>query len=292
MMCVPRHTARALAASLLLGAGLHPGAAAAEIYRWTDAEGRVHFTEQLDRVPPAQRPGARERARSAPPRTINFSGSPAVPAAAAPGAPAGARLRPGQTIEIPFTRDGSLMRVEATVNDQLSLPFLVDTGASGVSLPRAYADRLGLRVGADGQAIRVETANGTVTRPVVQIQSMDVHGARVERLEATVNPLMQVGLLGGDFFNNFIYRVDAAAGIITLTPNENIRGGVGADEWQRRFMAIRDPLARLDAHIRQNPDLRQEELAALAEHRAGLAARLAELEREADRLDVPQIWRD
>ena len=49
----------------------------------------------------------------------------------------------------------------------------------------------------------------------------------MEGLNATINPAMEVGLLGGDFFNNFVYRVDAAASVITLVPNDRMRGGLG-----------------------------------------------------------------
>ena len=39
-----------------------PGAA--EIYRWTDERGRLHFSQDLDRVPPRYRAQAEARARS------------------------------------------------------------------------------------------------------------------------------------------------------------------------------------------------------------------------------------
>src|SRR4029453_4354031 len=39
-------------------AALIGGPVRAEIYQWTDAEGRVHYTQQLDRVPPDQREAA------------------------------------------------------------------------------------------------------------------------------------------------------------------------------------------------------------------------------------------
>ena len=42
--------------------GLGVASANAEIYRWTDADGRVHFTQDLSQVPPDQRAGAKEKA--------------------------------------------------------------------------------------------------------------------------------------------------------------------------------------------------------------------------------------
>jgi clan AA aspartic protease (TIGR02281 family) len=263
----------------------------AEIYRWTDEQGRVHFTQSLDRVPAAQRAEADARAKRGTSRSLNRAGGSSDPAAPAPTLRR-AQRRPGGTLQIPFSRDGTLMRVDAMVNDTLRVPFLVDTGASGISLPSAYAERLGLAVGPDTERVQVHTANGIASRALVTLQSVEVGGARVELLEATVSPSMSIGLLGGSFFNNFVYSVDAAAGVISLAPNDNIRGGHGADAWRRRFRELRDPLERLDAHVRDNPKLRDGERAELARHRGSLVERLQALEREADQLDVPQIWRN
>ena len=56
-------TALGLGLVLLL---ILPTWSSAEIYRWTDAEGRVHFTQDLSQVPPAHR--ARAEAGAAAPR--------------------------------------------------------------------------------------------------------------------------------------------------------------------------------------------------------------------------------
>jgi TPP-dependent pyruvate/acetoin dehydrogenase alpha subunit len=119
-----------------------------------------------------------------------------------------------------------------------------------------------------------------------------VGGARVEGLHATVNPAMQVGLLGGSFFNNFVYRVDAAEGVITLEPNDRIRGGLDAQSWRARFRAVRDPLERLEAYLREREISRAGERQRLEQRRAELRESLARLEDEANRFDVPVAWRE
>jgi hypothetical protein len=137
----------------------------------------------------------------------------------------------------------------------------------------------------------VITASGTVSRAIMTLQSVELAGARVENLHATVNPAMEIGLLGGTFFNNFVYRVDAAAGYIDLKPNENIRGGMGAIDWKRRFRAIQRPLARLENHL-ETADIDDEQERAYLENRAvTLRAQLDALALEANRLDVPYAWR-
>jgi aspartyl protease family protein len=259
--------------------------AAAEIYRWTDAEGRLHFTQSLDQVPPQYRDRAKQDARQQPPSKFQTYESPSA------RKPAPQSVRYGEQIRVPFVRDGSLMRVDVQLNDQLSAPFLIDTGASGISLPSHVAEQLGIRIRPDTPHINVITAAGVVARPVVRLRSVQLGRARVENLEATVNPAMQVGLLGGTFFNNFIYQVDAAAGEILLVPNDRLRGGLDETEWRARFHDLRDPIARLEAHLAANEGMRQGERERLKRHRTVLLEQLEELERHANRLEVPHAWR-
>ena len=75
-------------AACFVASGWEP--ASAEIYRWTDPNGREHFTTDLSRVPPQYRPRARRTARppagAAPPAAARPA---AGPAAAASPSPAG-----------------------------------------------------------------------------------------------------------------------------------------------------------------------------------------------------------
>ena len=259
-----------------------------EIYRWTDAQGRIHFTERIDQVPPAQRAAARERAAAGSPgRVHTYSGS-SSETPALPLPPRGSR----REVEIPFTRIGSLMRVDATVNDTVRVPFLIDTGASGVSIPDSYAEKLGVRIRSDTPHVRVTTANGVVARPLISLRSIEIAGARVENLSATIDPGLDFGLLGGSFFNNYVYRVDAARGVMTLSPNDQMRGGLDEAQWRDRFRAFTDPLSRLESYLRDHPYLDARERSVLSAREAELRTGLRDLERQADEMDVPQIWRE
>ena len=114
------------------------------------------------------------------------------------------------TMRIPFERHGTLMRVEVLLNGRVRAPFFIDTGASGVSIPWTVAQQLGLQITDETERIRVKTANGVVAEPVVQLKSVQLGPARVENLRAAVSGSMDIGLLGGAFFNNYVYQVDAA----------------------------------------------------------------------------------
>ena len=107
----------------------------------------------------------------------------------------------------------------------------------------------------------------------------------------TVNPTMDIGLLGGSFFNNFVYQVDAARGVIRLEPNENVRGGLSAQQWTHRFQELRAPLAKLDHYLATEEKLPRCERERLERHREELQQALGALDQEANRFSVPYRWR-
>jgi len=269
----------------LLGAIVLAGSTpvGAEIYRWTDEQGELHFTQSLDQVPPRHRAAAKAEAEAARPGRLQRYPTASPPASAS---------RHARSLQIPFRRHGTLMLVDVRLNDSVEAPFYVDTGASGISLPAPVAERLGLGAGPETPHVYVRTANGVASHALVNLDSVEVAGARVEGLEATVNPSMEVGLLGGAFFNHFVYQVDAAAGVITLAENPDLRGGVGAEEWRERFRRVREPLGRLESHLETSalagPGRREE----LETRRTELERSLEALEREANRLGVPAAWRE
>jgi clan AA aspartic protease (TIGR02281 family) len=275
--------------------------ARAEVYEWTDGAGRQHFTEDLERVPPDQRAGASERARSRPASRLQTY---STGAAAAPAAPAAdplprlfgsrtARLGPdGGALRIPFTKRGTLMLVQATLNDHVHAPFLVDTGASGISIPDRVARELGVRIDADTPRLPVQTAAGLVAEPLIEIESIQVGSARVERIAALVNSSMDVGLLGGSFFNNFVYEVDAAAEVITLRPNDGVRGGLSELQWRERFRETRGELVRLERYLAENELARESRRAELERNLESLREAADALDREANAAGVPRSWRE
>ncbi len=203
-----------------------PSPAFAEMYRWTDASGTLHITENLANVPAQHRAAASSRKPSGA-RGLQHYGSAKTrrPRVAALSVSSLRHSSPdqtasaGQEILVPFERVGNLMKIKVRLNDHVVAPFYVDTGASDISLPRSVGTQLGLVAGSEtGMATEV-TANGAIQVPVIQLDSVQVGGARIENLLATVNPMLEVGLLGGSFFNNFSYSVNPAEGLIILRPN-------------------------------------------------------------------------
>jgi aspartyl protease family protein len=84
-----------------------------------------------------------------------------------------------------------------------STEFMVDTGASVVSLGQVEADRLGLdyKNGVPGMA---RTANGTVPMRIIVLNSVRIGDVEIANVEAAVHPgSIGVVLLGNSFLTRF-----------------------------------------------------------------------------------------
>ncbi len=288
------------------------GLAGAEIYQWTDDNGRVHFAQNLSQVPARYRARADWRAKldaaksNDPVQRISID--PAAPdptasprAATSASAVAGSALT-GQSgareiYKIQVSRAGTGMIVEVRLNNSVSAPFLIDTGASDVLVPKRVADQLGITLDATTRTKRYSTANGIITRPVVMLRSVDLGGALVENVPASVTPDLSFGLLGLSFFNHFTYNVDAANGILTLEPNHlaaagAIRGGRSQAQWSSEYLSLKQRLTMIEEERSRTPSTHSRELQRLTAQTDDLERQRGLLEAEADQARVPMAWRD
>lgn len=298
----PARCVRVLGTGLLVlwSLGLAASIAQAEIYRWQDGAGRWHFAQDLNQVPDRYRAQARGKA-------VEEGSGPAIqryqpnPAAARPSPTTGRSAGRGSTGEgevhrIRVARTGTSMRVNVRLNDDVTAPFLVDTGASDVVIPKSVADALGLDLEKSRTAF-YRTANGTVQQSLVTLESVDLGGARARNVPASVSTTMSIGLLGLSFFNHFKYRVDPASGIITLQSNGLaeagvLRGGRSESQWRGQFAALgarRRAVERALAESSGNRARRREELEGFL---AEVDRQVRVLEDEADEARVPMAWRD
>ncbi len=286
---------RALVVSMLVAISM-PAPVRAEIYRWTDSEGRVHFTGDLSRVPPGQRGAVKDAAavERGPSRVQTYE---TPPAARAPGSLRVEGLSSaGRAHRIRVESAGNAMIVPVRINGQTVAPFLIDTGASYVLLPRQVALEAGVVIGPDTRKMRFQTANGVVEQPIVTLDSVELGSARAGQVAASISDGMEVGLLGLSFFNRFTYQIDAAAGVVTLRENDleasgQLVGGRSRAQWHGEFEALRAQIAELDSERDRVPSSRSLRHGRLEEQAAQLARQLEALEAEADQLRVPQSWR-
>jgi len=86
--------------------------------------------------------------------------------------------------------------------------FLVDTGATAVSIGQPEAERLGLRF-REGRRVMTQTANGATQAYVITLTSLRIGEVEVYNVEAIVVPSqMSHILLGNSFLTRFQMRRD------------------------------------------------------------------------------------
>ena len=192
---------RPLLIVLVLLAG--PITAHAQMFRWMDDQGRVHFCEGLDCVPERFRTTARPMALPTPPP---------APEGRKDGPPSG-------VTKIPF-QPGKPILVNAKVNGGGPVTLMLDTGADTTVINPLALWRLGISTWFAPRA-EIRGATGTTSVDIVRVQSIEVG-------EAKAGPLVVVahdidfkdadGLLGRDFLNHFNVNIDSVAGVVTLSP--------------------------------------------------------------------------
>lgn len=196
-------TGRLLVAGWLVAALLFPGGAVAQIYRWVDDGGGVHYSEGIDSVP------ERYRARA---RPVPYERSPSPPESKPREAPAG-------VTRIAFT-PGAPILVNAKIDGAGPVTLLLDTGADRTVIAPLPLWRLGVST---RNARRGELVGVTGRTPVemVQVNSIEVGEARAGPLTIMVHEAdvkNADGLLGRDFLDQFTVTIDSGAGLVTLAP--------------------------------------------------------------------------
>jgi aspartyl protease family protein len=94
--------------------------------------------------------------------------------------------------------------------NQTPVVFLLDTGASDISVPAGLARQIGLK---RGPAMRYQTANGAITVYATTLAKVDLGGIVLQQVRASINPNMEDDevLLGMSFLKQleFTQRGDS-----------------------------------------------------------------------------------
>jgi aspartyl protease family protein len=96
------------------------------------------------------------------------------------------QVAPGSELVLKRSRDGHYV-FPGTINGQ-SVSFLLDTGATLVSVPAHLAGELGLQAGAQQQSI---TANGTVATRATRLDALAFGPFEIHAVPASLNPGMR-----------------------------------------------------------------------------------------------------
>jgi aspartyl protease family protein len=87
-----------------------------------------------------------------------------------------------------------------------AIQFLIDTGATSVSITQSEAERIGLKYRA-GRRVLTQTANGVVPAHLTVLDSIRVGSVEVRNVEAIVIPGdMSHVLLGNSFLTRFLMK--------------------------------------------------------------------------------------
>ncbi|MBI5276599.1 MAG: retroviral-like aspartic protease family protein [Burkholderiales bacterium] len=111
---------------------------------------------------------------------------------------------PARGNRLVFTMDsGGHFMPRGSINGR-SVQFLVDTGATSVSLSKEDADRIGVKYEATGRPVMLHTANGNVRGWLVKLDSVRINDVEIYGVEAVVSPAgMPHVLLGNSFLSRF-----------------------------------------------------------------------------------------
>ena len=269
--------------------------ASAQMYKWTDEKGTVHFTDDPSNIPEKYRPdtetrkgpteppspGTKERQTPSPPQPVT-------------------KIPESKGFEIALSRRNQIMFAEALLNRRLKRNFVVDTGASFTLIDRSTASDLGITVDEYTPFIPVATASNVILTPLVTLKSVLVGQAEVENVDALVYtmPAESKGLLGNSFLGNFRVVLDSVNSKMTLYPAQGVPssdrpGGYDKDYWVSRFRylhynlevlnKLRATYERKDARIELN---RVNNAIRFFENQ------LNEWERKASYSGVPHNWRE
>ena len=266
----------------------------AEMYKWVDEKGTVHFGDDLSKIPEKHRPDAELRKA---PKEIPLTGikeKPVPPDSSAP------KLMEPEGIEVSLFRRGEIWMAEAVLNGRVRQHVIVDTGASFSLISWQAARELSLTIDENTPFIPIASVSNVILTPLVTLRSLQVGRAEMENVDALVHnmPSGQEGLLGNSFLNKFKVVLDSVNGKMTLfpvqgSPSPDRPGGYGKEYWEGRFRFYHRYLNELK-RVRADYEKRgaRSEMNRIVNAVRYFENQLSELERKASFSGVPRHWRE
>ena len=124
-------------------------------------------------------------------------------------------------IVIEFTPGSRQIPVTAVINRNTYQSFIVDTGASMVTIPSATAQELGLSLDGQNPMRKIITAGGVQYAPEVNLSSITIEGWEVNDIKALVLDIPNQpdwGLLGLNYLHRFRVDMNSEEGVLLLEP--------------------------------------------------------------------------
>lgn len=266
-----------------------------EIYKWTDRNGKVHFTDNPATVPKAYRDQINaQTAKPSQSKNATSSRTSAQPNTSTSAVPTQRThaVRTPQVFLVPFKRAGNSMFVRATLDGFVRVPLIVDTGASLTVISTVTAKRLGLNL-ERAAMIPMRSASGVFLAHLTKVRSMSVGDATVKDVDVVVHdisPGRERGLLGMSFLDHFNVTIHSLQDVMSLKPLDQVTGiplygGKPESWWRNKFRFYRRQMSFIDTYLAERSS------AQLEQSRRYFQSELATLERRARLASVPRAWR-
>ena len=266
-----------------------PFVARAEVYKWIDEKGNIHFTDDPSKIHEKYRTDAESRKVPKEAATLGVESKPSPPVTKAPES---------KGFKVQLSRKHGTWETEVILNGKMKKPFTVDTGASFTLIDERTAKELNVTVDEDTPIIPISTASGWGFVPLVTLKSVRVGEAELQNVEAVVLTMPSGGgLLGNTFLNKFGVHIDSTNEKMTLSPTEgkpspDHPGGHSKDYWISQFRFYNQMLADLnDARTYYQRQGKMSELRRVDKAVQYFENQLNEWERRASFAGVPRNWR-
>jgi clan AA aspartic protease (TIGR02281 family) len=135
------------------------------------------------------------------------------------GAQVNDRQEDADAVVIRFNPSEEHIPVDAVINGFRLHKFIVDTGASMVTIPTSSVEELKIKVDDSTPVKAVSTAGGVVLAQEVTLDSIRLEKCTVYSVKALVMDIpgySDYGILGLSFLNNFSVEIDKQQGILRL----------------------------------------------------------------------------
>lgn len=227
-----------------------------QLYRWVDAEGTIHLTEDPSSIPHQFQDQVQKRNLESPGAFPSKMETQIMNADKREG---GSRIGL-KRFEIPYQGfEGTARRIiiPVTLNDSVTANLLIDTGAPYLVISPKLAKRLGL-VGDKESGLQITAGGigGTVPAMLAMVDSVKVGDAEAAFLPATITEIPSEefeGLVGMDFMANYRISIDSSKSVITFDeqPAQQDRPG-GHDEiwWRSNFRNITRLKSEWNSYLR------------------------------------------
>jgi clan AA aspartic protease (TIGR02281 family) len=235
---------------------LFPLSGEAGFYSWKDENGKTHFTDDPSQVPPEYREDGKGLKKH---RGLGSVSSPEDESSSYRSSTRNGRRSNRSPsydssdfsgaeefeYEVPLipTSGGNYL-VKTRLNGKVEALLMFDTGASMVTLSQKIGKKLGWRKNYKTPEIPFSTAGGTVWSPLLTLDRVDMSGAEVKEVEASINSSMDEmegmdGLLGMSYLGQFKVIIDQTNLVMILKPlgdpDDKLWEGKPGYWWKAKF---------------------------------------------------------